>query len=71
MKSKLSVDDISRDLAKGMAVRMEQHIRVCVKPKPKFLTEKMWLKLASKFIYLEKTQPSISAIKGVFRGSDE
>jgi hypothetical protein len=52
--------DMARDIAKGYAVRLDQKIRVVLKPKPFFLTEKMWVKLAAIFIYVEKTEPSMT-----------
>lgn len=55
-----TIQDITNNVAKGLAVRVDQKIKVCIKPKPRFLTEKMWLKLASKFIYIEKTEPRFS-----------
>jgi hypothetical protein len=54
------VADMARDITKGYTVRLEQKIRVVLKPKPRFLTEKMWVKLAAIFIYVEKTEPSIT-----------
>lgn len=54
------VDDLSKKMATNIAIRMEQQIRVCIKPKPKFLTEKMWLRIARIFIRIENTQPSFS-----------
>lgn len=50
----------TEQMAKNMVARIEQQIRIVMKPKPSFLTEKMWIKLASLFIYVEKTEPKIT-----------
>lgn len=42
--------------AKNIALRMEYQIRICIKPKPRWISERSWLKLASLFIYVERTQ---------------
>lgn len=47
-------------IAKDMVIRVEQKLRIVMKPKPKFLTEKMWYKIASVFIYVEKTEPKVT-----------
>lgn len=57
------IADQTRKIAKDLTIRVEQQIRIVMKPKPRFLTEKMWMRLAAKFIYIEKTQPSFS-LKG-------
>lgn len=51
---------LASDISKDLAFRVDQRLRVCIKPKPRLLTEKMWLKLASRFIYIEKTEPSFT-----------
>ena len=52
--------DIASKIANEYSIRMEQQIRVCIKPKPRFITQNIWLKLAALFIYIEKTQPSMT-----------
>jgi len=56
------VNDMTGEIAKGMAMRVNQKVQVCIKPKPRLLTQKMWLKIASKFIYIEMTEPSFTVV---------
>lgn len=53
------VANATRNVSRAMTMRIEQQVRIVMKPKPKFLTEKMWVRLAAIFIYIEKTQPSM------------
>ena len=57
---KVSPGVLTNTLAKGMALRMEQHVRMVIKPNPKLVHEKLWLKMASLFVYIERTQPSLT-----------
>lgn len=50
---------MDKNISKSISLRMEQQIRICLKPKPRFISEKMWLKIASRFIYIERTQPTM------------
>ena len=56
------IHDITQSIAKEYAVRIDQKVLICIKPKPRWLTQKAWLKIASLFIYIEKTEPSMSVI---------
>jgi hypothetical protein len=58
----------TQEMAKKLSIRVEQQIRIVMKPKPKFLTEKMWLWIAARFIYVEKTEPKITQGKGQING---
>jgi len=57
------MNDITQRIAKDISIRMEQRIAIVIKPKPRFLTQKMWLKLVSKFIYIERTQPTMQILE--------
>jgi len=59
---KYDVSAVTSGLAKSIAIRMDQQIRVCIKPKPRYLSERTWLKLAAIFIQIEKTQPRFSVV---------
>ena len=52
------VANLSRSLSDGLVAKVDQRVLVCIKPKPRYLTKKTWLKLATKFIYIEKTDPN-------------
>lgn len=54
----------TESIARGLAVRVEQKIRIVMKPKPNWLSEKMWIRIASWFIYVEKTEPKFSVKEG-------
>lgn len=57
------MNDITQKIAKDLSIRLEQRIAIVIKPKPRFLTQTMWLKLASKFIYIERTQPTMQILE--------
>lgn len=57
------MNDITQNIAKNLSIRLEQRIAIVIKPKPRFLTQKMWLKLVSKFIYIERTQSSMQILE--------
>lgn len=51
------ISDAIKEHARSLAARVEYEIRVCIKPKPRWLSERIWLRIASWFIYVERTQP--------------
>ena len=46
-------------LANEYDLQVEGAIRVCLKPTPKYIPEKLWFWIASKFIVLEEIMPQI------------
>lgn len=54
----------SSRISAGLTAKAEQHIRVVLKPKPWFLSYKTWMKLASRFVYIERTAGSFT-LEGV------
>lgn len=53
-------DNAGRRIAEGMTVRVEQQIRIVMKPKPFWATEGMWIWIASRFVRVEKLLPTFT-----------
>jgi len=53
------VSDITSRIGNELSIRIEQHLSACIRPKPRFISQRLWLRLASLFIYVEKTQPRL------------
>ena len=45
---------VTDELNKNMKIEIESYIRLRIKPCPSWMPKKLWLFLASKFIFLEK-----------------
>ena len=58
--NELFVPDTTHNYARSISLRIDQQIRVCLRPRPKYVSEKLWLRIAALFIRIEKTQPSFS-----------
>jgi hypothetical protein len=39
------------------AFALEHQIKVYIKPSPRFITDRLWRRLAEIFVYLEKSKP--------------
>ncbi len=54
------VNQASKNIAEGLVLRTDQRIAVVIKPRPKLIPNNIWLRLASLFIYIERTNPSMT-----------
>lgn len=45
---------ILEDAQGQIAMQIEEHIRLAIKPCPKYIPSKLWYRLAAKFLILER-----------------
>ena len=53
----MTMNDYFADAARCYAKRLDDRVRMCIKPKPRWLTKRMWYWIMDKFLVMEYFSP--------------